>query len=77
MADDFGDKPIFTEQMPAPPPFWKQFTPENIAQVKELQENGEPVPTTLEVLLPPPPPTDGKYRSFGDIFDVRHSPLLN
>lgn len=28
------------------------------------------LPTELRFLQPPPPPADGKYRSFGDVYDV-------
>ncbi len=63
---------------PAPPPFWKHFTPENLARLKEIQEqagvsDGKPVndvPSELQYLVPPTPPTTGTYRSFGATYDV-------
>jgi mediator of RNA polymerase II transcription subunit 7 len=74
---------------PAPPPFWKEFTEENISRISELRaaQSGEgskmsdpatslPVrildlPPELRFLQPPEEPTDGIYRSFGDIYNVR------
>jgi mediator of RNA polymerase II transcription subunit 7 len=65
----------FSEFLPAPPPFWRQFTSRNLQKVKDIQERGEDVPDSLRALVPPLPPVDGKYRSFGGYFVVR-APLL-
>jgi hypothetical protein len=68
---DAMEKNHFSRTMPAPPPFWKSFTQANLERLREIRSKSEPVPPELEVLLPPPPPADGKYRSFGGTFDVR------
>lgn len=72
---------------PAPPPFYKSFTPTNIALLAARQnsdsshpppesilsavEGEEAVVGDLAHLVPPLPPQDGKYRSFGILHDVR------
>lgn len=79
---------------PTPPPFWQQFTPENIARIEELREEqhkteSKPatsdytlpprlldLPAELRCLQPPEPPVNGKYRCFGDYYDVRTSRSL-
>lgn len=84
---------------PAPPPFYKSFTPTNIALLAAArdashktaeesfsstvegrgEEEGEAAAAAAEVvgelahLIPPLPPQDGKYRSFGILHDVRVS----
>ena len=68
---------------PAPPPFYKHFTDKNVARLKGLQQNVATVqggsenedndidiPAELKCLIPPEPPDDGKFRSFGGDFDV-------
>ncbi|KAK7517953.1 MED7 protein-domain-containing protein [Phyllosticta citriasiana] len=90
MADEDVDNVVST-QWPAPPPFWKHFTPENRARLKELQgasrgedtlisssenahkdDGSKPLdlPPELRYLVPPEPPASGKYRSFGDQYDI-------
>ncbi|EKG12764.1 Mediator complex subunit Med7 [Macrophomina phaseolina MS6] len=87
MADDNPDN-LLSATFPAPPPFWKHFTPENRARLKELQDAAQPpsdqndarqpqqaprladLPPELRYLQPPEPPANGKYRSFGDHYDV-------
>jgi mediator of RNA polymerase II transcription subunit 7 len=69
MANDSGDS-VFTTQMPAPPPYWRQFTKQNVDRVKELQEQGETIPAELGAFVPPVPPENGKYRVFGDMYNV-------
>lgn len=83
---------------PAPPPFYKSFTPTNIALLAAArdashltaeesfsstvegrgEEEGEAAAAAaaaevvgeLAHLIPPLPPQDGKYRSFGILHDV-------
>ena len=74
---------------PTPPPFYKHFTAENVARVKQLrkeqsQSNGGSdqsaqdstkldvlaLPAELRSLIPPEPPADGRYKSFGIQHDV-------
>jgi mediator of RNA polymerase II transcription subunit 7 len=80
MADEGTASAIF----PPPPPFYKHFTPANIERLKELKEAHSAkegaakeasslldLPPELRYLLPPEPPEDGIYRSFGETVDVR------
>lgn len=79
---------------PAPPPFYKSFTPANIALLAARDSSSltaeDPFSSTVERegeeaeageaaavvvgelahLIPPLPPQDGKYRSFGVLHDV-------
>jgi len=66
-----GDEGNFTENFPAPPPFWKQFTDENVEKVKLLKEEDSEavIPDELAMLVPPPLP-EGTFRSFGQSRDV-------
>lgn len=71
---------------PAPPPFYKSFTPGNLALVAAHQEetrhaassspsqSANLLPEDARHLIPPPPPRDGKYRSFGVLHDVCQPP---
>ena len=68
---DDGGNAMFTEHMPAPPPFWRFFTKENVEQVEKLRESDDPIPSDLSALVPPTIPTDGKYRNFGGTFNVK------
>ncbi|KOS22199.1 Mediator of RNA polymerase II transcription subunit 7 [Escovopsis weberi] len=67
---------------PNPPPFWQDFTPENVAKMEGLHAaylrshpglalDAAPlrvpdVPEDLACLQPPAEPADGKWRVFGD-----------
>lgn len=76
---------------PAPPPFYKSFTPENLERLQPyidpssqvstntLHSSGPSIasipelsslPPELRHLVPPAPPRDGKYRSFGYQHDI-------
>ncbi|KAL6714420.1 Mediator of RNA polymerase II transcription subunit 7 [Lecanora helva] len=71
---------------PAPPPFYKSFTTENLERQREYLDSigHDPkaaipsldpsqllsLPAELRNLFPPPPPPDGKYRSFGVEHDI-------
>lgn len=79
---------------PAPPPFYKSFTPQNLERLQEHLESSGQQPTSspatqpittppldllslppeLRNLIPPPPPPEGKYRSFGTLHDVSPTP---
>ena len=63
---------------PTPPPFYKHFTKENATQLRDLRRDpsskdidAASIPADLRNLLPPEPPTDGRYKSFGIQHDVR------
>lgn len=55
---------------PAPPPFWKHFTTENLTRLAEHPEPSKTddpapkLPFDLAVLRPPPAPSAGEYRAF-------------
>ncbi|KAL9604633.1 MAG: hypothetical protein Q9219_000353 [cf. Caloplaca sp. 3 TL-2023] len=57
---------------PAPPPFYKSFTADNLARLSALQEtnpslSADDLPLELQNLLPPRPPAPNQqYRSFGE-----------
>ncbi|KAI9702803.1 MAG: Mediator of RNA polymerase II transcription subunit 7 [Candelina mexicana] len=70
---------------PAPPPFYRHFTPQNLSRLKEAQRS-QPLdsntltqqddaprtnlPPELRFLIPPEPPSAGLYRNFGDTYNV-------
>jgi len=66
---------------PAPPPFFKHFTAENLSRLKDQwrgavddssnQAELENLPDELQYLIPPLPPDDGRYWNFGDRYNVR------
>lgn len=68
---------------PAPPFFYRQFTAQHVARLKEFQcefatsedsaleqEPKLDIPADLQCLIPPEPPTDGKFRCFGGALEV-------
>ena len=73
-----------TATFPTPPPFYQYFTPENISRIAELraqetQSHSEntnatirilDLPAELRYLQPPEPPSDRRYRCFGDVYNV-------
>lgn len=67
-----GDAQVMAAPFPTPPPFWKHFTKQNVARAKQLRD-GETVDDELRYLIPPEPPRDGKYSSFGQAIDL-HAP---
>ncbi|KAF8471275.1 MED7 protein-domain-containing protein [Kalaharituber pfeilii] len=74
MASDQPNGPtsLVSSAFPPPPPFYKHFTPENIAALKHHQKIGAPhdqLPQELHYLVPPPPP-DASYRCFGDTWQI-------
>jgi hypothetical protein len=70
MATEKDQATGFSEGLPAPPPFWRHFSAQNIERLKEVKKAGEDIPEDLRALEPPEPPADGKYRSFGGLFVV-------
>ncbi|CAP67002.1 uncharacterized protein PODANS_4_5200 [Podospora anserina S mat+] len=77
-----------TSTWPDPPPFWKDFTPENISRYDTLKSDyatahstPDPdsitrlpsIPEDLINLQPPPEPTDGKWRLYSEAQAVRIS----
>jgi mediator of RNA polymerase II transcription subunit 7 len=70
MADQ--QRPLPNAPFPAPPPFWKHFTTENIAKLKAIDDaledskHSEPIlPLELQYLRPPSPPAEN-YTIFGE-----------
>ncbi|KAI1338907.1 mediator complex, subunit Med7 [Xylariaceae sp. FL0016] len=69
---------------PPPPPFWKEFQPEAVARVADLQKEQaeregiedassvrlEGLPRGLRNLQPPPEPENGEWRVFGDRYTL-------
>ncbi|CAK7235310.1 Mediator of RNA polymerase II transcription subunit 7 [Sporothrix bragantina] len=79
------DDPGAVAPYPQPPSYlWSQFTEENEAAINELRdkheaETGEPrtagtivpdVPEALAVLQPPEPPQNGRWRVFGQMYNL-------
>ena len=89
------EKPHTKANFPIPPPFYKHFTKDNIAQLRQIRKEKtgsqgtdhdqaatteQPkdlditsLPTDLRYLVPPAPPADGKWRTFGVQHDL-HAP---
>lgn len=71
---------------PAPPPFYKSFTPANLAlleastsSVISTPSSTQPssaLPPALQHLTPPPPPLSGTYRCFGVSHTVNSAPII-
>ncbi|KAH6645176.1 MED7 protein-domain-containing protein [Truncatella angustata] len=85
MADDNEAQNAISSTYPAPPPFWKDFTPDNVARIADLrQEQAERqgitdsttvrlsgLPENLGTLQPPPEPEDGTWRVFGQNYALK------
>ncbi|KAF2971556.1 hypothetical protein GQX73_g1967 [Xylaria multiplex] len=71
---------------PPPPPFWKEFTPDNVARIEDLRKEaaessgiqnssnirlGPGLPRELRNLQPPPEPENGEWRVFGDRYALK------
>lgn len=71
-----GDSQVMAAPFPTPPPFWKHFTKQNVARAKKLRgdEEAESIDPELQYLIPPEPPKDGKFTSFGTAVDI-HAPV--
>ncbi|KAI4118151.1 MAG: hypothetical protein LQ345_001737 [Seirophora villosa] len=72
MADPPPSSAAISAAFPAPPPFYKSFTPANLARLSELQQENpsltsDDLPPDLRNLLPPSPPPPGhQYRAFNE-----------
>ncbi|KAH8649173.1 mediator complex, subunit Med7 [Xylariales sp. PMI_506] len=84
MADEDDNQNAVTSTFPPPPPFWKDFTPDNIARIADLkQEQAERqgisdsssirltgLPQNLRNLQPPLEPESGSWRVFGSTYTL-------
>lgn len=71
---------MLSAAFPTPPPYYKHFTKQNVTKVRQIRKeaatNSDQVdvgslPADLRYLIPPEPPADGRYKSFGAQHDVR------
>ncbi|KAF2760297.1 MED7-domain-containing protein [Pseudovirgaria hyperparasitica] len=77
---------------PPPPPFWKNFTTENLTNLRQLKEAAGikstaesskqseleatqllQLPSELRALVPPRPPTEGKFSVFGEVHNINEA----
>ncbi|THX13154.1 mediator of RNA polymerase II transcription subunit 7 [Aureobasidium pullulans] len=65
---------MLSAAFPTPPPYYKHFTKQNVTKVRQIRKeaatNSDQVdvgslPADLRYLIPPEPPADGRYKSFG------------
>jgi mediator of RNA polymerase II transcription subunit 7 len=84
--DQDQSQPRLSAAFPAPPPFWKQFTSENLSKLEEIKNEQKPdvspskwtpaelrtleLPPELRFLIPPEPPSSGTYTCFGQELNV-------
>jgi len=82
MADQ-GQPRVLAAAFPTPPPYYKSFTKENVQRLRKLQKEGgvspddpldavdrQSLPQELRNLVPPEPPADGRFKSFGVQYDL-------
>ncbi|KAK5103085.1 Mediator of RNA polymerase II transcription subunit 7 [Lithohypha guttulata] len=75
-------EPIFDARFPAPPPFWRSFTTQNLAQLEEHESQADfdpaDLPYSLAVLRPPPRPTENtkEYHVYGTTYTISPAPTL-
>lgn len=75
---DSGQAPAVAAAFPNPPPYHTHFTKENLKRLSDARKSGDAgdslnpqaLSEELRYLLPPEPPADGKYKSFGVHHDV-------
>jgi mediator of RNA polymerase II transcription subunit 7 len=63
---------------PPPPKYYKYFTAENLEKLsnyEDAENKVDELPQPLQYLIPPKPPTDTYYRSFGNIWHPNQSDL--
>lgn len=65
-----AEQSTIASPFPAPPPFYKNFTKQNLAALRRLRKDDDAtsLPKELQFLVPPEPPV-GKYDSFGAAID--------
>ncbi|CAD0046898.1 unnamed protein product [Aureobasidium pullulans] len=78
---------MLSAAFPTPPPYYKHFTKQNVTKVRQIRKeaatNSDQVdvgslPADLRYLIPPEPPADGRYKSFGAQHDtLTRAVLLN
>ncbi|KAI1841841.1 hypothetical protein JX266_011919 [Neoarthrinium moseri] len=88
MADDDDAQNQISSTFPPPPPFWKDFTPDNVARIKDLKQeqverdaaDHDPasirlagLPHNLRFLQPPLPPDAGAWRVFGNHYTLNQT----
>jgi len=82
MADQ-GQPRVLTAAFPTPPPYYKSFTKENVQRLRKFQKDAgvtsenfvdgpdrQSLPQELRNLVPPEPPADGRFKSFGVQHDL-------
>ncbi|KAL8719806.1 MAG: hypothetical protein Q9225_003241 [Loekoesia sp. 1 TL-2023] len=80
MADPPPSSAAISAAFPAPPPFYRSFTPDNLARLSSLQQSNpsltaDDLPPELRNLLPPPPPPPNhQYRTFGETHEIPAPP---
>ncbi|OBA23515.1 MED7-domain-containing protein [Metschnikowia bicuspidata var. bicuspidata NRRL YB-4993] len=69
MAED-----LITSLYPPPPPYYKYFTPENLAQYKEWTNSSPdtPLPGELRLQVPPEVPSADQYRGYGSVWSLEN-----
>lgn len=84
MAEEDDSQNAVSSTFPPPPPFWKDFTPDNVARIADLkheeaerQGTEDPnairltgLPQNLRNLQPPLEPADGAWRVFGSSYTL-------
>jgi mediator of RNA polymerase II transcription subunit 7 len=84
MAEEDDLQNAVTSTFPPPPPFWKDFTPDNVARIADLKREEADrqgiqdaneirltgLPQNLRNLQPPLQPPDGAWRVFGSSYTL-------
>jgi len=81
MTEEQQDQP--KSYFPAPPQFFQQFTESNTSALEDARRSSVPgtprvleLPPELRYLIPPAEPTDGKWRNYGDLYEVLNNVFL-
>lgn len=80
MAEQTQQARMLSAAFPTPPPYYKHFTKQNVTKVRQIRKEAasnndgqvdvSSLPQELRYLVPPEPPADGRYKSFGAQHDV-------